>query len=78
MDTTFPCLKSFFLNPKSNVHIGYIYKSALILPSLSFDPDFLSENLFLRKLLLILKHLFYHIWLHTVSKGTRKEEVGKE
>ena len=38
LDMTFASLKSVYLNPKSNVHIQYISKSATILPSVSFDP----------------------------------------
>ena len=49
LDTTFVSLKSVYLNPKSNVHLGYIYKSASILPSVSFDPRSFTENLFLNK-----------------------------
>jgi len=49
LDTTFASLKSIYLNPKSNVHIGYILKSASILPSVSFDPRSFTENLFLSK-----------------------------
>ena len=52
-DTTFVSLKSVYLNPKSNVPVGYIYKSALILPSVSFHPRSFTENLFLSKLLFL-------------------------
>ena len=38
LDTTFVSLKSVYRNPKSNVCIGYIYKSASILPSVSLPP----------------------------------------
>ena len=38
LDTSFASLKSVYLNPKSNVRVGYTWKSALILPSVSFDP----------------------------------------
>ena len=49
LDMTFASLKSVYLNPKSNVHIQYISKSATILPSVSFDPWSFTENLFLSK-----------------------------
>ena len=49
LDMTFASLKSVYLNPKSNVHIRYISKSASILPSVSFDPRSFTENLFLSK-----------------------------
>ena len=58
-------------NPKSNVHVRYMQKSTLILPSVSFDPLFFSENLFLtQQTFMHPKTLFYRIWLNTVSKGT--------
>ena len=56
LDSTFASLKSIYLNTKSNLRIQYIWKSALILPSVLFDPQFFTENLFLSKLLPILLH----------------------
>ena len=50
LDTTFVSLKSVYLNPKSNERVGYIQKSASILPRVSFDPRSFRENLFLSKL----------------------------
>ena len=58
LDTSFASLKSVYLNPKSNVRVGYTWKSALILPSVSFDPWSFTEDLFISKLLLILWHYF--------------------
>ena len=58
LDTTFASLKSIYLNPKSNLCIAYIQKTASILPSVSFNPQSFTENLFLSKLLLILLHYF--------------------
>ena len=49
LDTTFVSLKSVYLNPKSNERVGFIQKSASILPSVSFDPRSFTENLFLSK-----------------------------
>ena len=50
LDTTLASLKSVYLNPKLNVRVGYIKKSASILPSVSFDPRSFTENLFWSKL----------------------------
>ena len=58
LDTTFPSLKNVYLNPKSNLRVRYIKKSASILPSVSFDLRSFIENLFLSKHLLILLHYF--------------------
>ena len=46
LDTTFESLKGVYLNPKSNLRVRYIYKSASILPSVSFHPLSLTENPF--------------------------------
>ena len=50
VDTTFVSLKTVYRNPKSNERISYIWKSASILPSVSFDPWSFTENPFLSKL----------------------------
>ena len=67
---TFVSLKSVYLNPKSNVHIGYIYKPAAVLLSVSFDPRSFTENLFSEQTFTDPMTLFHHIWLKTVSKET--------
>ena len=78
LDTTFASLKSVYLNPKSNVRVEYSQKSALILPSVSFDPRSFTENLFLSKLLHILLHYsIMLIWWKTVSTGTWTKEGEK-
>ena len=58
LDTNFTSLKIVYLNPKSNLRVGRIKKSASILPSVSVDPRSFSENLFLTQLLVILLHYF--------------------
>ena len=58
LDTTFASLKSVYLNPKSNLRVGYILNSASILPSASFDPRSFTENLSLSKFLIILLQYF--------------------
>ena len=70
LDTTFASLKSVYHNPKSNLRVGYILKSASILPSISFDPRSFTENLFRSKLLLILLHYLIINKIKTVFKGT--------
>ena len=69
LDTTFASLKSVYHNPKSNLRVGYILKSASILPSISFDPRSFTENLFRSKLLLILLHYLIINKIKTVFKG---------
>ena len=46
MDTSLASSKSLYLNPKSNIRIGYIYKSTSILPSVSFNLQSFTENRF--------------------------------
>ena len=77
-------LESVYLNPKSNLRVGCIQKSASILPSVSFDPRSFTENLFLSKLLLILLHYFIIFGLKQYSKKheqkrweTRRRRVGE-
>ena len=43
LDTTFSGLKGVYLNPKSNVLVGYIEKCASILPSVPFDPRSITD-----------------------------------
>ena len=84
LDSTFASLKSIYLNMKSNLRIQYIWKSALILPSVLFDPESFTENLFLSKLLPILLHYFIIFGWKQYSKEheqrrweTRRHQVGE-
>ena len=45
--------------PEINARVGYIKKSSSILPSVSFDLSYFTENLFLSILLLILLCSFF-------------------
>ena len=71
LDTTFASLKSVYFNLKSNLCIGYIWKSASILPSMCFIQ---SSILYWKPLFQqTFTHpitLFYHLWFKTVFKGT--------
>ena len=63
LDTSFATLKSVYLNPKSNVRVGYIQKSALIFPNDSFDIVLSTCPVYSFTHPII---LFHHIWLKTV------------
>ena len=54
LDTTFASFKRVYLNPKSNLRVGYIWKSASIFPSVPFDLRSITDYLFLSKPLLII------------------------
>ena len=71
LDTTFASLKSVYLNPKLNVRVIYIQRSAEILPSVLFDPRSFTENLFLSKLLLIPLNYFI-IFVKNIQRNMNK------
>ena len=72
LDTTSAGLKRVCLNPKSNVRVGYIKKSASILPSVSFDPRSFTENLFLSKF-----NLSYDIILSYLDKTSIQRNMNR-
>ena len=66
LDTSFASLKSVYLNPKLNVRVRYIKKSAQSCLLFYSILDLLLKTSFFTHPFTI----FYHIWLKTVSKGT--------
>ena len=81
LDTTFPSLKSVYLNSKSNLRVGYIKKSTSIVPGVSFDPRSLLEISFWANFYssyyIILSYLVKNSNQRVMNKGGEKRVGGR-